>query len=240
MIPNLDKSWRPIVSLLYQEPLVTLNTTILPNISFQPRKENIFKVFETPVNKIRVVILGQDPYPTPGVAIGRSFAVSEDTKIPVSLRIIQEEIIKENQNYFSRDEEPYWKTLQHWQDQGVFLLNAALTVETGNAGSHLKYWEYFTQRVVSYISVKQPCIWLLWGQKAQKFKSYISNPFSVKDYDRETIKQIPSNSDWNYILESPHPAAEAYSGGKAGFFGNNHFIFTNEILNKLSKKQINW
>lgn len=240
MIPNVDESWKSITSLLYQEPLTILKEQILPNCSYQPKKENIFRVFQMPVNKIKVVILGQDPYPIPGNAIGRAFAVSENTKIPAILKIIQKELSDEiplSIPYAGKD----WKTLEHWQDQGVFLLNTALTVETGRAGSHLKYWEEFTKIVISYISVTQPCIWLLWGKKAEKFIPYINqNPFFVKNYDKETIKSIPSNEDWNYILTAPHPAAEIYIGGKAGFYGCNHFIYTNEILKNLKKQTINW
>lgn len=238
MIPNMHESWQPVISLLYQEPLTTLNREILPNISHQPSKENIFKVFETPLNNIRVVILGQDPYPVPGDAIGRAFAVSRNKKTPVSLKIILQELHKEGFElpFYTND----WVTLEHWQEQGVFLLNTALTVETGRAGSHLKYWEEFTKKVVSFISITHPCIWLLWGRKAEQFRPYISNPFSVKRYSDETIKSIPSNEDWNYILTAPHPAAEAYSGGNAGFYGCNHFRYTNEILKVLKKQKINW
>lgn len=245
MIPNIDESWRPITSLLYEEPLKTLNEQILTNCSYQPKKENIFNVFQMPVNKIKVVVLGQDPYPTPGDAIGRAFAVSGNTKAPVSLKIIYKELCTTTglmpRDYNVNEIPYYWKLLQHWQDQGVFLLNTALTVETGKAGSHLKYWEEFTKRVISHISTTQPCIWLLWGKKAEKFIPFINkNPFFVKNYDKETIKSIPSNEDWNYILSAPHPAAEAYMGGNAGFYGCNHFIYTNEILKNLKKQTINW
>ena len=239
LIEKIHTDWLPVINLLYQEPLVSLNENILPNISFQPKKENIFNVFQIPIKNIKVVILGQDPYPTPGDAIGRAFAVSENTKIPVSLRNISQELenegLKESHNF----DNP-WKTLEHWQEQGVFLLNTALTVETGKAGSHLKYWQEFTKRVISHISLTQPCIWLLWGKKAQNFIPYIKNPYIVKDYDNETIQNIPSNEDWNYILTAPHPAAEAYSGGKAGFFGCNHFMYTNRVLQNLKKAPINW
>lgn len=238
MIPNLDESWQPIKSLLYQEPLLTLNREILPNISYQPNKDKIFEVFKMPVENIKVVILGQDPYPSPNVAVGRAFAIAEGTRIPVNLRNIITEIGKSSVE-ISKTES--WETLQHWQDQGVFLLNTALTVETSKAGSHLKYWQDFTKRVISYISVKQPCIWILWGRKAEGFIPYINvNPYYVKNYSKETIKNIPANSNWNYILTAPHPAAEAYTGGKAGFFGCNHFVYTNQILKNLKKQTINW
>lgn len=243
-IDKIHKDWFPIINLLYQEPLASLNENILPNISFQPKKENIFNVFQNPINNIKVVILGQDPYPTPGDAIGRAFAVSRNTKVPVSLRNISIEL--QNEGFADIDnkqlhESREWKTLEHWQEQGVFLLNTALTVETGKAGSHLKYWQEFTKRVVSHISVSQPCVWLLWGKKSQDFIPYIvNNPFHVKGYDLDTIQNIPSNNDWNYILTAPHPAAEAYSGGKAGFFGCNHFIYTNRVLQNLKKTPIVW
>ena len=240
----IHPSWTPIISLLYQEPLTTLNQQILPNISYQPKKEDIFNVFKMPLDDVKVVILGQDPYPTPGDAIGYAFATREDRKIPTSLRIIQKEIMEsylEDMESFGRISSKEWKTLKHWTEQGILLLNTALTVESGKAGSHLKYWEQFTQRTIFHISTQNPCIWILWGQKAQKFLPYIvQNPFHVKGYDKETIKFIPSNPDYNYILTAPHPAAESYSGGNAGFYGCNHFYFVNEILKVLNKQSINW
>lgn len=239
---NIHESWKPIIPLLHQEPLCTLSEQILPNISYQPKAENIFKVFNIPVQDVKVVILGQDPYPTPGDAIGRAFAVSEDRKIPASLRIIREEILNScGSNSFQQNTGENWKTLQHWEKQGVLLLNTALTVESGKAGSHLKYWEDFTKRIISFISSTNPCIWLIWGKKAEAFIPYINHaPFRVKGYDLETIKSIPANNDWNYILNASHPAAETYSGGNAGFYGCNHFIYVNEILRVLRKKEINW
>ena len=236
----VDPSWRNIInSLSYQEPLQQLNEEILPNISYQPAKQDIFRVFETPVNKIRVVILGQDPYPTPGNAVGRAFAINENAKIPASLRIIREEIVQSVP--WSVEEISKWQTLDHWTEQGVFLLNTALTVETGRAGSHLKYWEEFTKRIISYISSEQPCIWMLWGRKAQNFIPYIKGEvFRVSGYDRETIKLISGNPYMNYVLTAPHPAAEAYAGGNAGFYKCNHFLFINEILIKNKQSPINW
>jgi len=239
-IEIIDKSWYPVLSHLYREPLLTLNREILPNIPHQPLKEDIFRVFEMPLNKIKVVVLGQDPYPTPGDAIGLAFATRAERKLPASLRIIQQEI--ENtvigfSSYLEKD----WKTLEHWRKQGVFLLNTALTVETGKIGSHIHYWESFMKSVISYISVKNPCLWLLWGAKAQKFIPYIKGcPFQVKGYDRTTIKNIPANYEWNYILTAPHPASEVYANGNAGFYSCNHFYLVNEILKNLKLKSINW
>lgn len=245
ILDTFHESWHPVVNLLYQEPLSSLNKEILPNISSQPKKENIFRIFSVPITDIKVVILGQDPYPTPGDAIGRAFAVSEKTRIPVSLRNIEKEIYQTKGIRVMNDDndivDQSWKTLQHWEDQGVFLLNSALTVETGKAGSHLKYWKDFTKRVVSFLAFENPCIWMFWGKKAQQYRLCINNnPYYVNGYTEETIKDIPSNNDWNYILQAPHPAAEAYAGGKAGFFGCNHFLYTNTILEKTKNSKIIW
>lgn len=236
----IHESWNPIISELYLEPLKTLSEEILPNCSYQPSKESIFKAFTMPVQDVKVVILGQDPYPRPGDAIGYSFATKSDRRLPASLRIIDKEITNQIGLGLYNSTIPEWKTLDHWVKSGVLLLNTALTVETGNAGSHLKYWLQWTKNVITYLSHTQPCIWILWGKKAQNFIPYIKNKFIVDGYSRDTIVKIPGDEDYNYILKSAHPAAEAYSGGTAGFYGNNHFIFTNQILKKLRKPEINW
>lgn len=238
---NIEKSWsKIIIPSLKEEPLLTFGMDILPEISYQPKKENVFKIFSVPVNNIKVVILGQDPYPTPNVAIGRAFAVNENCKIPVSLRNIRQEILSScGVESFKENTDEKWKTLEHWEQQGVFLLNTALTVETGKAGSHLKYWKEFTIKIIKHISFNNPCIWLLWGRKAQEYKKYIKNSFYVNHND-ETINDIPAVTDYNYVLQAPHPAAEAYSGGNAGFFGCNHFKYANIILNKTKSIQIKW
>lgn len=234
----IDDSWFPIVnSYLHQEPLITLNQTILPNISHQPAKDDIFNVFSMDIKDINVVILGQDPYPTAGDACGYAFINGRDTK-PASLRAIHQEVISSDERRVNDSGEI---DMRAWVDQGVFLLNTVLTVETGKAGSHLKYWEEFTKRIISYISITKPCIWVLWGKKAQSFMPYINyNPFLVKGYGRNTIKEIPASPDYNYILTAPHPAAESYGGGKAGFYGCNHFYFINEILVKKHINPITW
>lgn len=251
---RIHKDWLPITSLLYEPELQMLNQDILPEISYQPSKENIFKVFEVPISSIKVVILGQDPYPSVGDATGLAFSVPSNRRIPQSLRNIATEIsnnieiegdsiiekMKPAQFVANTDVYPEWKTLDHWQKQGVFLLNTALTVETGKPGSHLKYWEDFTKTIVSFISLSQPCIWLLWGTKAQKFIPYINkNRFDVKGYTKESIKDIPINPDYNYVLTAAHPAAESYSSN-AGFYGCNHFCYTNSILENKGLNKINW
>ena len=189
----IHSSWSPILGELNLEPMLKLNYEILPNSVYYPNKEQIFRVFRKPLQDIKVVILGQDPYPTPGNANGLAFAVNENKKVPVSLNNIRKELAD---NYplslpFAGD----WQTLEHWEEQGVFLLNTALTVESGKAGSHLKYWESFINKVVWYIGSFHPTIWMLWGRKAQSFTKNIpkSKIFEVKNYSKETISEIPIN-----------------------------------------------
>jgi uracil-DNA glycosylase len=240
---NLDsifhESWNSIRHHLYSPQLEELNRKVLPRCSYQPKPEHIFRVFGMPVQDIRVVILGQDPYPTPGDAIGYSFATTSERKLPRSLKIIAQEIENEGlKTGFYDSDIPHWKTLQHWTEQGVFLLNTALTVETARAGSHLKYWQDFTTNIIRFISYTNPCIWILWGKKAQAYIPSINSPFPVKGYDESTIGSIPASTDYNYILTAPHPAAELYSGGKAGFYGCNHFKFVNKILSLTRQTKI--
>lgn len=230
MLEQIDSSWFSLIKYLHEEPLKSFKNDILSNCSYQPHRSNIFRVFNQPLSQIKVVILGQDPFPTPGDAIGLSF-INGTNKIPVSLRNIYKEIVDS-----TNINEPNGK---EWEKQGVFLLNTALTVQTGNAGSHLEYWKEFTKETIKLISSKQPCIWLLWGKKAQSFIPYINGQiYKVNDY--KNLEELPINEDYNYVFESAHPAAEAYSGGKAGFFGCNHFYNTNQLLLKLNKSTILW
>lgn len=182
------------------------------------------------------------PYFTPNTATGYAFAVNKDSKIPPSLRIIKQELDNSYENtswgnqYLMGNDLPIWKTLGHWTNQGVFLLNTALTVEAGNAGSHLKYWEDFTKHVIKLVSYYNPCIWLLWGKKAQSYIPQIYSGIKVNNYI-DNLDDIPKGS--NYILEAPHPAASLY-GGSTTFIGCNHFQITNQLLKQNNKKQIKW
>lgn len=239
---QIHESWNSIKSYLYQEPLLTLNNKILPEIKYYPDKQDIFNVFQMNMTNIRVVILGQDPYFTPNTATGYAFAVNKESKIPPSLRIIKQELDNSYEDtswgnqYLMGNNLPIWRTLEHWTHQGVFLLNTALTVEAGNAGSHLKYWEDFTKHVIKLISYYNPCIWLLWGKKAQGYIPQIYSGIKVNDYI-DNLDDIPKGK--NYILEAPHPAASLY-GGNVSFIGCNHFQITNQILKQNNKKQIKW
>lgn len=240
---KIHHSWDSIKYVFNTEKFLHFRNEILPNCISYPKKENIFNVFSTPLNKVKVVILGQDPYHGPNQATGLCFSVNSQIPISPSLRVIKKEILESSFNTTwgistLLTEEKEWQTLEHWQQSGVFLLNTALTVESGKPGSHLKHWEYFTKIVISFLSTEQPCIWLLWGKKAQAYLPFIKDPFMVDKYDDETIELIP-NLSRNYVFTASHPASEVYREN-AGFLGCNHFRFANKILEKKNLEIINW
>ncbi len=180
-----------------------------------PAGSQIFEAFNlTPYDKVKVVILGQDPYHGAGQAHGLSFSVPDGVKPPPSLV----NIFKELKTDIGM-EIPKTGNLTPWAKQGVLLLNATLTVRESQAGSHQnKGWELFTDAVIKKLSdEKKGLIFLLWGNYAKQKGALI-----------DTTK--------HYVLTSPHPSPLA----RGGFFGNKHFSKTNEILEKEGKKPINW
>ena len=184
-------------------------------IVFPPAKL-IFNAFNlTPVNKIKVIIIGQDPYHGEGQAHGLSFSVPKDIKIPPSLLNIYKEL-KEDIN----KEIPKHGFLESWANQGVLLLNSVLTVESGKPNSHKNIgWERFTESVIEKISTKKDkLVFLLWGSYAQKKEDFI-------------------DSNKHLILKSVHPSPlSAYNG----FFGSKHFSKTNNFLKKNDIEEILW
>lgn len=130
-----------------------------------------------------------------------------------------------------------WQTLEHWTNQGVFLLNCSLTVETGRANSHMKYWKEFTDMVISFISHEKPCIWMLWGDYARVKGAKIQNPLLVRGYDRISIEDVPIDPKINYIVPGKHPATIIEKG--LGF-SEDGFYYTNRILEKQTLKKIIW
>lgn len=239
---SIHPSWHPhLVPLFEDKKMQMIKNEILPSSNYYPQKSQIFRVFSTPLDSIKVIILGQDPYPN-GEAIGLAFAVAENKNIPASLRIMKEEILKssavtDSSLLSATHMSIKWKSLRHWQEQGVFLLNTALTVVAKNAGSHLGYWQWFTREVIKIISEQTPSIWMLWGAKAQTFRDYISNRVSYSDVEEERVYLTGKE---NVILEAPHPAAQLYSGGKNTFSGCNHFNLCNDLLILKKKTIIHW
>lgn len=232
ILDKIHESWFPLMeSLLYQKDINELFTNILPNCSYQPEKKDIFNVFETSLDDIKVVILGQEPYSIENYSNGYAFSTNQ-YKTPDLLSKIKTEVDKSIG--FIPNGTTAYNNLLTWRESGVLLLNTALTVETGTTGSHLQYWDTFTRQIIQFISLKKPCIWLLWGIHAQSFAKNIKIPQQLVDgYDRQTIEQIPINNDYNYVMTAPHPLVDKYQGC-------DHFYFVNKILEQFKVSSIKW
>jgi len=180
-----------------------------------PSSSLIFNAFNlTPFNKIKVVIIGQDPYHGPGQAMGLSFSVPKDIRVPPSLKNIYKELHSDIQFNI-----PSHGDLTPWAKEGVFLLNAMLSVEHKKPGSHKKIgWQQFTNKVISLISEHHSgIVFMLWGNFAQGKKEFI-------------------DSEKHMILEAAHPSPLA----RGAFFGNKHFSKCNSYLISNNKKPVSW
>lgn len=181
-----------------------------------PRGKDILRAFElTPFDAVRVVILGQDPYHGPGQAHGLSFSVPAGIAPPPSLQNIFKEI-KRDMGPFT----PSGGDLTRWAENGVLLLNATLTVRSGEAASHQGHgWERFTDAAISALSKERSgLIFLLWGRHAQAKEGLI-------------------DSDRHYIMKAPHPSPLS---AHRGFLGCSHFSAANEILLAQGGSPIPW
>lgn len=182
-----------------------------------PPKEDVFNAFKaTPFDKIKVVILGQDPYHGPGQAHGLCFSVKNGIKTPPSLVNMYKELAEDISGFNI----PNHGYLQKWAEQGVLLLNTVLTVEQGQAHSHKHLgWERFTDQVIKQVSdFGEGIVFLLWGSHAQK-----------KGASIDTKK--------HFVLKAPHPSPLS---AHRGFFGCKHFSKTNALLEKQGKTTIDW
>lgn len=180
-----------------------------------PAKTQVFRAFATNLNEVKVVILGQDPYHTPGAAHGLAFSVPNSQPIPPSLINIYKEIDSEFGGHENKN-----GNLRPWQDQGVLLLNNVLTVEAHRAGSHRgKGWEQFTEATVKHLNEKcDHLVFMLWGRDARSKSGWI-------DHGK------------HLVLESAHPSPLS---AHAGFFGNGHFKKANEFLKAHGMTEIKW
>ena len=181
-----------------------------------PSGPNIFNAFaHCPFDRVKVVIIGQDPYHEPGQAHGLCFSVQDGTPFPPSLQNIFKEIIDD----LGRPR-PTSGDLTRWADQGVLLLNATLTVRAHRAGSHQGHgWETFTDAVIRCLNAeRQHLVYMLWGAYAQK-------------------KGASIDTSRNLVLTSPHPSPLS---AHRGFFGNRHFSRANDYLVALGESPIDW
>ena len=180
---------------------------------FTPKMKDWFKTFtHCKYNDVKVIFIGQDPYPQVGVADGISFSCSYTMKEQPSLRHIFNSLEKQYPGYNRNPD------LTRWSEQGVLMLNTALTVEINKIGSHYSLWRSFTEHLLKSISVeKSQLIVVLLGKKAQEWKKYLTN---------------------HIIIEVEHPAAAAYKGGV--WNDQDLFIRINNTLKNQGKSLVNW
>ena len=217
---RIEESWKKALQQEFDKPYFATLAEFLhgekaSGVTVYPPGKDIFRAFElTPVDKVKVVILGQDPYHNPGEAMGLSFSVPENIPAPPSLKNIFKEMETDLGIKMSG-----CPNLEKWARQGVLLLNAILTVRAGQAASHSKIgWQEFTDAVIKYISDNcEGVVFLLWGNFARSKRELI-------DCSR------------HYVLEAAHPSPLA----RGAFFGCRHFSRTNEILTKQGKTPIDW
>lgn len=217
---RIDSSWKAHLQTEFDKPYFKALTDFVREEyargTVYPAGRNIFNAFDLcPFEKVKVVIIGQDPYHEPGQAHGLCFSVQDGVQFPPSLRNIFKEISDDLGKPV-----PSSGDLTHWAKQGVLLLNATLTVRAGQAGSHQGHgWEEFTDAVIRELNASRDgLVFILWGGYAKKKGAMI---------DRSR----------HLVLSSAHPSPlSAYNG----FFGNHHFSLTNKWLEEHGEKPIEW
>ena len=227
-IKLVDEEWsRRLKTLMFSPEFSALGKFISSQrmkYTVYPKQDDIFKAFRlTPFSKVKVLILGQDPFSDEGSATGLAFANPSSRVVPSpSLRQILREV--ENDCYGGFDFEHFTDlNLESWAEQGVLLLNTALTVQKGKPNSHSAEWKFFTNTVLTVLNgLHSGLICMLWGAHARAYKGKILSPTQ------------------HHILEAGHPATVCY--GNDTFSGCKHFSQANEILERCNGKdaRINW
>lgn len=186
---------------------------------YPPRGQRLRALELTPLDRVKVVILGQDPYHGPGQAHGLAFSVPDGVKAPPSLANIYKELASDLGVTI-----PPHGNLEHWAKQGVLLLNNALTVEAGQAGSHQnRGWEAITDAAVGAVAAgERPCVFILWGSHAKK--------------KAMRVPGLASNTR-HLVLSAPHPSPLS---AHAGFFGSKPFSKANAFLAANGREPIDW
>jgi uracil-DNA glycosylase len=218
--PKIEESWKAMLAHEFQKPYFSeLKASLMHerhHHTVYPTRSNIFNAYNTtPFEKVKVVILGQDPYHGPNQAHGLAFSVQEGVPFPPSLQNIFKELHDDIGCPVPKN-----GTLTHWAEEGVFLLNTVLTVRAGQAHSHRNLgWERFTDATIRLISEhKEHVVFILWGRHAQ-----------------QKAKLIDESK--HLILRAPHPSPlSAYRG----FFGSRPFSRTNHYLSASGIKPIDW
>lgn len=217
---RINPDWKKLLSEEFSKEYFTRLTervrTEYLRSSVYPHPKQVFRAFEyCKPDEIKVVILGQDPYHTPGVAHGLAFSTESNNPIPPSLQNIFKEIELEYGSPINKNPD-----LTRWAMEGVLLLNASLTVKAGQANSHAEYgWHLFTDAVIRALSEKEKhIVFMLWGTFAGK-----------KDVEIDASKHL--------ILKAPHPSPLS---AHRGFLGCGHFKAANEYLRTHGKGEVAW
>ncbi|MDR2057112.1 MAG: uracil-DNA glycosylase [Dysgonamonadaceae bacterium] len=217
---KIESSWKEKLVSEFEKPYFSNLVEFVKNEyvthTIYPKGSKIFNAFDkTPFDKVKVAILGQDPYHEPGQAHGLCFSVDDGIPLPPSLQNIYKELKSDLGVYI-----PASGNLERWAEQGVLLLNATLTVQAHKAGSHQnKGWEIFTDAVIHKIAEeKEHVVFILWGSYAQRKGDFI-NPMK------------------HLVLKSAHPSPLSVH---RGFWGSKPFSKTNDYLIKTGQTPINW
>ena len=217
---KIEQSWKDALAGEFEKDYFVKLTDFvrgeyLSGKAIYPAPANIFNAFNLcPLDKVKVVMIGQDPYHEPGQAHGLCFSVLPPTPVPPSLVNIYKEI----ENDLGRPSVTNGD-LTHWAEQGVLMLNATLTVQAHRAASHTgRGWEQFTDSVIRAVSERENIVYMLWGSFAQRKAEFVN----------------PQN---NLILKSVHPSPLS---AHRGFFGNHHFSRANEYLTAHGQTPIEW
>lgn len=209
---NIPLSWEEFFMLEDTKQAVKTLSDNLQGVIW-PSLEYVFNALKlTPCGKISCIILGQDPYHTPDVANGLAFSSKKGAPVPKSLINIFKKLKQEGYTHSTG-------CLEDWAKQGVFLLNTALTVKQGEAGSHLKHWREFIHLLLNYIYTHtEKIVWILWGLKAQAFRKFA----------------MGRNG---FLIEGGHPSPVNTNGE---FLKYNYFNPANEFLKSVNKPVIDW
>jgi len=215
----MDKSWEKVLKVEMDKPyfrkLMDDMDQVYEKETVFPDKNEIFQAFKlTPYDRVKVVILGQDPYHGKGQAEGLAFSVKKGVKIPPSLRNIFIELVSDlNIN------KPDHGSLVSWAKEGVLLLNTVLTVREGEANSHARHgWKIFTDEVIKKLGEREePVVFILWGNQAMEKEKFIASH--------------------HRIISSAHPSPLS---ARRGFFGSKPFSKANEYLMAMGKEPIEW
>ncbi|MET0572457.1 MAG: uracil-DNA glycosylase [Pedobacter agri] len=222
MSANLEPGWLAVLENEFEKDYMKSLKAFLQKekeagANVYPKGSDIFNALNTtPFDKVKVVILGQDPYHNIGQAHGLSFSVQRGIPVPPSLKNIYKELETDVEGF----KRPDHGNLTHWAEQGVLLLNATLTVRANEAASHQnRGWEVFTDEIIKSLSQKREhIVFLLWGKYAKQKAALI-------------------DQRKHYILTAAHPSPLS---AHTGFLGSNHFSKTNQLLVQNNLKPIDW